>query len=382
MKRQSSLESLRLVAALAIIFFHLSLVNPSAEWLQGQPLSWNKFFFQFICLNGGWIGNFLFFAITAWFLAERTQNLHDNLRRIYMMERTVLFWSVALLLIAIIVQCLTGEHLVGIIVILRSIMPLCTSWWWYPTSYALFLLFLPFLIRGLQSLGKRLHGFLTMLCLLLWGIGGIVPIFDNFNLNASSVFMMIYWFIAISYYRWYCKEFTNKQCIYMIGAGLLIQLFYWLSGNFLFMLTGKGANFQTYIFDGGKIPSLLIAAGIFLICEKFTWKNEAVNWIAKSAFGVYLISAQPLVWDYLNFWFDLKKIFLTRYPIFSFIAGIFFVFVLCLVFDMIRRGLFALTIDKTRGCEFEWCYKRIVCMYRKITTRVNGKKDASASIEG
>lgn len=163
--------------------------------------------------------------------------------------------------------------------------------------------FLTFLMRGMRALGRRMHGALVVICLLLWGIGGFVP-HVNFDLTSSSVFVMIYWFIFISYYRWYCKQLSAKQCMLMIISGLAIQFAYWLGGNMLFAFTGKGASLQIFIFDHWKLPSILIGSGIFLICESRKWSNKAVNWVAGSALGVYLISYNPLVFNSLIAKFD------------------------------------------------------------------------------
>ncbi len=79
-------------------------------------------------------------------------------------------------------------------------MPLSFDLWWYATSYALFLLFLPYLSRGLQPLGRKLHGMLAASLLVIWGIVGIIPLI-RFNLRKMSVFVFLYWFILISYYK-------------------------------------------------------------------------------------------------------------------------------------------------------------------------------------
>lgn len=94
----------------------------------------------------------------------------------------------------------------------HSAFPLSTALWWYPTSYALFLIFLPFLNAGMKQLAQRQHKQLAIICLVLWRFLGLIPKI-NFDLTDKSVFVFIYWYILLSYYRWHMKKNQHKAVL-------------------------------------------------------------------------------------------------------------------------------------------------------------------------
>lgn len=99
-RRNSSIELLRLWSMLMIVGFHYVL-NGGGAWISEQPVSVSKFIYQMIYMSGGWIGNFIFFVISIWYLLDRDLSLRSSLRRIWILERELLFWSLSLLLVTI-----------------------------------------------------------------------------------------------------------------------------------------------------------------------------------------------------------------------------------------------------------------------------------------
>lgn len=45
--------------------------------------------------GGGKVGVVIFFSISAWFSLDREQTIKSNLKRVWIMERELLFWSLA-----------------------------------------------------------------------------------------------------------------------------------------------------------------------------------------------------------------------------------------------------------------------------------------------
>ena len=93
-KRNSSIELLRLLSMLMIVSFHLCVGN-RYDWFLAQPPTPTKVAYQFL-MGGGWVGNFIFFTISIWFLLDRQNTLKSSLKRIWILERELLFWSLAL----------------------------------------------------------------------------------------------------------------------------------------------------------------------------------------------------------------------------------------------------------------------------------------------
>lgn len=214
--RNSSIELLRLVCMLMIVGYHYAYTS-AGHWIAEQPFSLAKLIYQCL-MGGGWVGNFVFFTISIWFLLDRKQTLQSNLRRVWILERELLFWSIVLFLITIALRkhdVFTGSLSTRMLA-LRCFLPLSLNIWWYPTSYALFLIFLPFLNVGMRRLSQRQHCQLACICLLLWGLLGLIPKL-SYNLTESTVFVFIYWYILISYYRWHMKPFSTRRCWPLIG---------------------------------------------------------------------------------------------------------------------------------------------------------------------
>lgn len=359
-RRNSSVELLRLWSMLMIVGFHYVL-NGDGVWISKQPISVSKFTYQMIYMSGGWIGDFIFFVISVWYLLDRDLSLRSSLRRIWILERELLFWSLTLLAVTIWLRQ-EGIYSEGIRSwVVRSMLPLSMDVWWYPTSYALFLLFMPFLVRGARALGRDMHKRLALICLILWGFLGLVPKI-NYNLSTHSVFVFIYWFILISYYRWYMHALTVKQCWRLIAAGVAVMLLYWSATNILFAWTGKMAKAQIFIFNHWKLPTMMIGFGIFLLVVRTHFYNRVVNFIAASAFGVYLIHSYPPVWfGFITKYMGVEVMYDSRFPILFGAAAIGGIFCVCLMLDMARNVLFHFTVDRHRGR----CFDRLYAWYAK-----------------
>lgn len=284
---------------------------------------------------------------------QKEHDFLENLKRVWILERELLFWSFFLCAVSYIFFKLGMPVEFNLKLVVKSLVPLSSALWWYPTSYALFLLFYPFLVTGLKNLGKRLHAVLSFFLLTIWGFFGLLPKFD-LDLSQASVFVMMYWFILITYYKWYMRPFRTGTCWGMIGAGALINFVYWLAANL--MMPVLPSSLQTFIFDHWKLPSMLIGFGLFLLFERMHFQCSAVNWLAKSAFCIYLISMYPtindLLWSHL---FIIRRFYDEMFIPMSLLIVI-AVCLACLLFDVLRRALFAVTINRNTGHWFDLLY--------------------------
>lgn len=277
---------------LMIVSFHLCVGN-RYDWFLAQPPTPTKVAYQFL-MGGGWVGNFIFFTISIWFLLDRQNTLKSSLKRIWILERELLFWSLALFAATLFLRK-AGLYSGSVLKLAaHSVLPLTTSLWWYPTSYAMFLLLLPFLVTGMKALGERAHRSLALIALLMWGIAGLLPFTRN-DLHGGSVLVFVYWFVLLSYYRWYMERISAATCWKLILAGLGIEVVYCLAFSLVFAMTGKGAGFQFFIFDNWKIPSMFIGFGLFELFARREFHSRCVNCLAGSAFGVYLVHYHPAV---------------------------------------------------------------------------------------
>lgn len=167
--------------------------------------------------GGGKVGVVIFFSISAWFFLDKEQTIKSNLKRVWIMERELLFWS----LILVAFYLVFDRTDLGMKLMVKSIAPLSMGLWWYATAYAIFLALLPFLSRGLKALGREYHLALAATVLTIWGLLSFIPRAQSLS---DNVFGFIYVFILISAYKWYMKPFTTRQVWLMIGTGLVFPV--------------------------------------------------------------------------------------------------------------------------------------------------------------
>lgn len=352
-KRQSGIELLRIISMWMIVAHHL--VEKNAFNMFEQPTGARKAFFEIVFFAGGKIGVVVFFTITAWFFLDREQTFRASLRRIWLMERELLFWSILLCVIFFVFA--RPEMTIGSVA--KSVFPLLFGLWWYPTSYALFLILLPFLQKGLRALTADDHKVLSLSIIVLWGVVGLVPK-THVNDNVTGVFAFCFLYVIIAYYKWRCGDGWSRRAAWlMIATGYVLIACYWVVFSLIWSKTGRFENLITMGADDWKLGPVLVAFGLFILFERLHFYSRCVNYLAGSAFAVYLISMYPQVVDLL--WhgiFDMSRYYtLPLSPLIA-VGIVFVIYAVCTVMDVIRRVLFAVTIDRNHGKLFDSIYMR------------------------
>ncbi|PKV04064.1 symporter [Bifidobacterium pseudolongum subsp. globosum] len=338
---------------LMILSHHFVLHNGTS--LADLPMTPTREILSFFFLGAGKIGVAIFFSISTWFLISSEQSIKHNFKRIWLMERELLFWSLTLL----VAFAIAKKSLLSPTRMLNSVFPIITNLWWYASAYALFLVILPFLQYALLAMGPKLHTKLALILLLVFGPLSLVPYPTIFSIYLTNVAGFIYVFILLSCYKLYLKQCNVKQLWMFIAGGLLIGIVITALKNasiILMFADNTPAKLVTYtpFRDFSALPSLMVGIPIFLLFDRLHFYNKYINFIAKSAFAVYLISEYPpmrnLLWITL---FNLKDIYGKPFALLRIVVILLGVYVACTLCDFIRRGLFALTVDRHPGRWFE-----------------------------
>lgn len=192
--RNSSIELLRIIAAYLIVLRHFVGGNTFSVW--NEPLSFDKVFLEGIIYPSGKVGVVLFFLVSAWFLCEGSSGLKQSFRRAWILERELLFYSIAIAISLALFhrESLTTKTLAG------TLFPVSLELWWYPTSYIVFLLLHPFLTAGLHALGQTAHRNLCILCVVLWSVCGGIVSFVSFDMVEQNVMIFLYLYVLVSYW--------------------------------------------------------------------------------------------------------------------------------------------------------------------------------------
>lgn len=345
----SSIELLRIIAMFMILMHHFVVHNGYDEL--NLPLGPERIFFQLVMAGGGKVGVVIFFSISAWFFLDREQTIKSNLKRVWIMERELLFWSLALMMFYLVFD----RADLGPKLMVRSLVPLSTGIWWYATAYAIFLMLLPFLSKGLKVLSREYHLALAATVLVIWGLTSFIPGMIGIN---DGFFGFIYLFILISAYKWYMEPFTTRQVWLMIGTGLGFFLLYTCASITLSLL---GYDMGIYITGDWKLPVIMVGFGMFLLFDRVTFHNRTINRIAQSAFAVYLITdyaaSRKLFWVKL---FNLQDLYQQPFAILQILGILLTIYAICILIDFARQALFAFTIDRRHGHWFDLLWKRSI----------------------
>jgi len=210
--------------------------------------------------GGGKVGVVIFFSISAWFFLDKEQTIKSNLKRVWIMERELLFWSLTLMTFyfAFDRTDLSTWHM------LISVAPLYMGTWWYATAYALFLALLPFLSKGLKALGKEIPSRTRNNSANSLGINQLHP---RLNDDArTGPFGFIYLFILIAAYKWYMKPFGTKQIGLLLVNGLS---FFALYDCLSVVASMHGHDMKMSITDGWQSPVLWSASACFFCLNEF-----------------------------------------------------------------------------------------------------------------
>lgn len=347
-QRNSSIEMLRIIAMFMILMSHF--IGHNGYDVLKLPLGPERIFFQLVMQSGGAIGVVIFFSISAWFFLDKEQTIKSNLKRVWIMERELLFWS----LILVTFYLVFDRTDLSMKLMAKSVMPLSMNVWWYATAYAIFLALLPFLAKGLKALGRKYHLALASTVLVIWGLTSFIPGMIGIS---DGFFGFIYLFILISAYKWYLRPLSIKQTWALTAVGVGFVLLYTAASTVLGLF---GINKGIFITGDWKLPVVMIGFGMFLLFDRVTFHSRIINRIAQSAFAVYLITdytaSEKLLWGRL---FNLENLYQQPLAILQIVDIPLAIYATCTLLDFIRRALFAVIIDRRRGHWFDLLWNTV-----------------------
>lgn len=337
-KRNSSIELLRIISMLMILFHHFLVHNVTDYTLIKFGVV--RFFLQLFLESGGKIGVVIFFTISCWFFLDKSQTMRGCALRIWKLEKEVLFYSLFLSLCFF----LFDRQDISLSLVGRCFMPLIWSVWWYPTAYAMFLCFLPFIDRGLKGMGRNCH--IALCCVLLFIYAGISLLPSSQMVD--GVFSFIYIYILVSAYKWYLEDIIQPSPIKMIITGYIIIAIYVFCSMAAYQLFELqiGVRYHNFLTDEVRLPCLLIGFGIFLIFNNMQFINAKINWLAAGSFSVYLMTdfspSQTFLWKGI---FDLNTAISSVSSFCIAILMMLLLYLFCAFIDSIRRFIFSKFID-------------------------------------
>lgn len=282
--RDSNMELLRIISMLLIVSSHFathgawdrSSLNVSSEVVLG------------IIQIGGEVGVNCFVLISGYYLIEARLKL-ISLARTW---GQTFFYSIAILCVVF----LAGGDL-DVSDVVRSFIPVSSSLYWFVTAFMGMMLLSPLLRRvssGLSEQGWR------YLLFLLFVIMSFIPTITTFDFAFTKIGWFCFVFLVGGYVRLHCgKRLRDAKVKLLVGNYILIAasivVITLASTRWPALLVHK-----TYFVEMNIFLEFALSLGLFLVFRDLSiGSNNFINRLASYAFGVYLITDNPLVRSYV-----------------------------------------------------------------------------------
>ena len=295
-KRNSSVELLKLIACAVIIFSHSfprgiptdampHLIDPSQATANGQ------IFWLIVIKYLGQVGNAVFIVSSTFFLRRsytvKTRKVFDMIQNSFLIS--VLFLTVLLL---------TGWRF-PLTTIIKQFIPITMAVNWFVGCYILFYLIHPALNRVIDSLDQRALLNICLLVLVFYcGINFLIP--GRYYYTQLIGFINIH--LLVSYMEQYMPKFTasakqNLRLLLCMSAALFGLI--WLT-NFLGLRISALSGMADW-FSNISNP-LIIAIGIcsFNLARMIQYENRTINYLSSLTLLIYIIHANDLIMDYVK----------------------------------------------------------------------------------
>ncbi|MDD7199476.1 MULTISPECIES: acyltransferase [Atopobiaceae] len=306
-ERNSSLELLKIIAMLAIVFSHVaqSLLLPEAAGtlapgefgtlsycIDFSTASPDPTLWLLVCVRtlGAW-GNTIFVICSSWFLCR------DNtvkMNKVVYLVLNVFVISVLILLCAL----AFGLH-PNFKVIVRCLFPTTFANNWFITCYLLLYAIHPAINWTTKKLGKRGH---AALAIALFTLYMLLPLVHDGHFFTSELIVMISEYVVVSYARSYLPRLVDdartSRRFFLVGsiAMILVIVLLEIAGLHVGFLKNKMLHFDK---DGN--PFLFLSAfGLFNLFRLRPFTSIRVNRMASLVLFVYLIHENLIVREYLR----------------------------------------------------------------------------------
>lgn len=377
-KRKSGIELLRIICMLSIIVLHvysyggvhdLSVEN-GGMFETVSNLVWT--FFR-TPVN-------VFVIITGYFMSKSSLDFKKSYKRLPKVYFTMLFYSVFIVLFALIVYNNGGFILAGneadytktlvnlnnyssemlsgktlICTIIKMFFPVMSSQWYFLTNYIIILLLSPFINYVLNALDKKqfklllaiLFVFLSILPTLS-SMDALDGIFSTHKVvpieHGKSLISFLFMYIIGAYLKLFVKDDEKihfKYLIYFIVFSLIDFSIYSLCD--IFKQFGDDTIYNSSVFGQFSNPFVILASVfIFLFFRGFQFKSKIINYIAGTTIGIYAIHEHPLlrgyIWSHNNF--ANPDLYSEPWGFPMMLLMVFQIFAVCSLIDIVRQGVF------------------------------------------
>ncbi|WP_195515209.1 acyltransferase [Paraclostridium bifermentans] len=323
--RKSNIELLRIFAILMVLTLHY--LNPNMGGALKEINKGDTYYYVIKAIESfSIIAVNLFIIISGYFMVNSKK---VSLSKIVNLALLAYFYGVILYLFSVII----GKSNFGYGELIRSFNISLSGGYWFIQSYIILYLLSPYINIMLNNINKKNHEILIIISLLFFSIWP--SFFDNAPKNDSGygIITFIILYIIGNYIRRYFN--SNKNFIHFFSVYVLCSIITTIAPK----LNLKGYWDYNFIFN------IIGAISLFMAFIKLDIKAKWINKISTFVFAVYIIHVNPYISKFL--YIDILKCNLfynSKYFIFHMILSILFIFILCLLIEVMRRYLITIII--------------------------------------
>ena len=352
-EKKSSLELMRIISMLFIIFYHIILHSKLTDYSTGGSR------FLLVLIEALFVVHVnSFVLLTGYFQSDKQAKLSKVIQVININWFYKLF---CLLGIYILVHYFSLNNNIEMTFHqkLISILPLDRGENWYVNCYLLIYIFSPFINILINKLDKNKLKKIIVIMFIVFSIigtvftGNIVPHYADGR--CMLTFILLY-FVGAYLRKYpieesrYLNAFTDKMKKYIFlliyfSFGIVITLFRFTSINI--MNYGRLFNEFSNIFLNlalSFLSPLVIIESIsyFLFFKNMNFRSKIINFIAGTTFGIYLLHENIYISFNLYDWLNLGKHANEGIKMIGMviILGL-IIFIICMIIEIIRRAIFS-----------------------------------------
>ena len=362
-KRNSSIELLRILMMMQIIFLHISDYGEYTNFARSTGGA-TELIYWILWLNSR-CPVYVFVVIMGYFLS--TSKPEFKINRILKCYLPMYFYAIIIPLMCMIVR----PGVLDKAQIMRSFFPLLSRTWYFMTLYLLVLILSPFINMVIQKLDRKHYFILIGICFFLFSIwqplSALEP-FDKiisikkifFTQQGKSLYDFIYMYLLGGFLR---KHHIFKKhedasdtsiwqkpwpyLIGFIGLGLLnVLLVYIYPNDSIVSIVGYNDN-----------PlAVLQCICIFRTFEKMDLSKyekigTVINYISAGNLGIYMIHEHPIIRPFI--WhkilhMDNPDFYSSKIYLLKFVVIILLVYSVCWIIDWFRRMAFTFIQKKAQ----------------------------------
>lgn len=344
--RNTTIEALRIVAILLIILSHYSIHGSFDVATLGDDGYFKLTVLQ--CAIQGNLGVDLFILISGYFLISS----RFNIKKIVLFVCEVWFYSVGIYLLL----CSIGLIKFSPDEFIVALFPTCYEEYWFFTAYFLIICCSPIINAGILAISKKSFRNGLMLFIVIWSLiptvsavlGLFFPEIKQAALYSNPFLQLLFVYCMGAYIRLYEPKFLNRRN----GAIMLIGSFVLLFASVVFINVAEYHGWlvlyqPNVLFDRLSPLTILCACGLFsIVLGSKPTHVKAINTIASSVFGVYLIHDNPFMRELIWGRFFDNSIVYGKLLIIHMIVSVIIVFGVCVLIELMRKGIVEYPLKK------------------------------------